>query len=143
MRRAGIVGTVALMMTAGAYAPAMAAPGGLPIHIVADTQLEGGTFESSLPNCSTGTVEDAEDVAAHFTPWGGVFIGDKVFTCAGDGGDGFVLALRARFGSQGSTGSWTVVSGSGDFSGLKGSGSLVGIRTSETSIDDVYTGTVR
>ncbi len=32
---------------------------------------------------------------------------------------------------------------SGDLVGMKGSGSLVGIITGDTIIDDIYTGTVR
>ena len=73
---------------------------------------------------------------------GGVFSGDKEFTCAG-GLSGFTLRLKARFGEGGSTGSWTVVSGWGDYAGLKGSGSLVGISVSDVQIDDVFTGLIR
>jgi hypothetical protein len=142
MRRAAMAGTAAFIMAAGAWAPAVAAPVGFSVHIVAHTQFEGASaFESNIPGCTTGTVENGENAAAHFTPWGGVFIGDKVFTCTGEDA-GFVISLRARFGEGGSTGSWTVASGSGDLDGLKGSGSLVGIPTA-VGIDDVYTGTLR
>ena len=143
-RAAAMAGTAALIMSAGAWAPAVAAPVGFSVHIVAHTsfEAESSDFESNIPGCTSGTVENAENVAAHFTPWGGVFVGDKVFTCTG-GDAGFVISLRARFGEGGSTGSWTVASGSGDLEGLKGSGSLVGIPISDTALDDVYTGTVR
>lgn len=41
------------------------------------------------------------------------------------------------------TGSWTVMSSFGDFEGIKGSGTLVGIPISDVEIDDVYIGTFR
>jgi len=134
----------AVLFSAGAAAPAVAGPTGVPVHIVAHTSLASpaAAFEASLVGCASGTVVDGENTQAHFTPWGGVFNGDKEFTCAG-GLAGFTLRLKARFGEGGSTGSWNVVSGWGDLDGLKGSGSLVGISVSETAIDDVYTGSVR
>jgi hypothetical protein len=63
-------------------------------------------------------------------------------TCA-SGDAGFTIRLTARFGGGGSTGTWTLADAWGDLAGLKGSGSLVGIPTSDTSIDDIYTGTLR
>jgi len=103
---------------------------------------EAAAFESSLVGCESGTVVNADSAQAHFTPWGGVFIGDKEFTCAG-GLSGFTLRLKARFGGGGSTGSWTAVGGWGGLAGLKGSGSLVGISVSDIAIDDIYSGSVR
>jgi hypothetical protein len=117
---------------------------GFPVNIVAHTSFESDSspFESSIPDCQTGDVVNADDVMAHFTPWGGSFIGNKEFTCAG-GQSGFTLRLKARFGGGGSTGSWTVVSGFGALAGLKGSGALVGVGVDETHIDDIYSGSVR
>ena len=143
-KTAAVAAGAALLFSAGVAGPAVAAPTGTPVHIVAHTSLESpaADFESSLDGCETGTVVNGDNAQAHFTPWGGAFIGDKEFTCAG-GLSGFTLHLKARFGGGGSTGTWTVVSGWGDLEGLKGSGSLVGISVSDTAIDDVYTGSVR
>jgi hypothetical protein len=115
----------------------------VPVNIVAHTSFSSdeSPFDSSLGGCETGTVVSSHDVVVNFTPWGGVFNGGKEFTCAG-GDSGFTLRLKARFGEGGSTGTWTVADGWGDFEGLHGSGSLVGIPTGD-NIDDVYTGSFR
>ena len=141
---AAVAAGAALLFSAGAAAPAVAAPGGTPVHIVAHTSLESpaADFESSLVGCESGTVVNGDNAQAHFTPWGGAFIGDKEFTCE-SGLSGFTLHLKARFGGGGSTGSWTAVGGWGELDGLKGSGSLVGIPVSDVAIDDVFTGSVR
>ena len=143
-RTAAVAAGAAFLFSAGVTAPAGAAPTGTPVHIVAHTSLdsEAAAFESSLVGCESGTVVNADSAQAHFTPWGGVFIGDKEFTCAG-GLSGFTLRLKARFGGGGSTGSWTATGGWGGLAGLKGSGSLVGISVSDIAIDDIYTGSVR
>ena len=134
--------TAVLAMVAAMPATVQAAPGGFSVEIVAHTVFgpEPSEFESSLSGCATGSVVDNGD--AHFTPWGGAFTGLKEFTCA-DGESGFTIRLTARFGGGGSTGTWTLADAWGELAGLKGSGSLVGIPTSDTSIDDVYTGTLR
>jgi hypothetical protein len=113
-----------------------------PVDIVAHTVFttQPSAFESSLAGCEAGSVIDGPG-EVHSTPSGGVFNGDKLFTCVG-GESGFTVRLKARFGANGSTGSWNVKDGWGDLDGLKGSGSLVGTPT-DAGIDDVYTGTVR
>ena len=143
MRRAAMAGTAALIMAAGVAAPVAAAGPATPVLIVAHTDFTADVsdFESNLAGCAEGTVVNGA-FGVHGTPWGGVFNGDKEFTCAG-GGSGFTVRLKARFGENGSTGSWNVTDGWGDLAGLKGSGSLVGIPVSATILDDVYTGTVR
>jgi hypothetical protein len=122
---------------------AAAAPVGTPVHIVAHTDFAPGAdpFEANLPGCSTGTVDDGPS-QAHFTPWGGTYIGLKEFECDG-GAAGFTIRLLARFGGGGSTGTWTVADAWGGLAGMRGSGSLVGISISDTAIDDIYTGSVR
>ena len=134
----------AFLFSAGAAAPAVAVPSGSPVEIVAHTDFTSDVseFDATLDGCESGTVVNGENATAHFTPWGGVFNGDKEFTCAG-GLSGFTLRLKARFGEGGSTGSWTAVGGWGDLAGLKGSGSLVGTSVSDVQIDDVFTGLVR
>jgi hypothetical protein len=144
MRKPAVVLVALLLASAGGAAPALAAPVGLSVAIVAHTSLvlEEVPFESSLPGCETGTVVNSEDSMAQFNNHGGSFIGTKEFTCAG-GTSGFDLRLRARFGAGGSTGSWVVADAWGAYAGMKGSGSLVGVSVSETEIDDIFTGTVR
>jgi hypothetical protein len=143
-RTAAVAAGAAFLFSAGTVAPAVAVPSGSPVLITAHTSLvnEVAPFDSSIDGCETGTVVNGDNATAHFTPWGGVFSGDKEFTCAG-GLSGFTLRLKARFGEGGSTGSWTVASGWGDYAGLKGSGSLVGISVSDVQIDDVFTGLIR
>ena len=143
-RTAAVAAGAALLFSAGTAVPAAAAPPGTPVLITAHTSLvnEVAEFDASLDGCESGTVVNGENAMAHFTPWGGVFNGDKEFTCA-DGLSGFTLRLKARFGGDGSTGTWNAVGGWGAFDGIKGSGSLVGIPQSDVQIDDVFTGLIR
>lgn len=123
-------------------APTIAAPPGTAVAIIAHTDFSAdeSAFESTIDGCAVGTVTDAGG-GARFTPWGGAFNGDKEFTC--DGGDaGFTIRLHARFGADGSVGTWTMLDAWGELSGMKGSGSLVGLTTA-IGIDDVYTGSLR
>jgi hypothetical protein len=130
------------LLAVGGVAPANAAPVGFPVDVVAHTDFssEVSEFEGNIPGCETGTVVNG-DGGPHFTPWGGVFVGVKEFTCAGGEG-GFDVRVTARFGDFGSTGTWTVIEGWGFLEGVKASGSLVGVPT-DIGIDDRYTGTAR
>jgi len=141
--RLAVGAAVALLFMWGTSAPVIATPTGVPVNIVAHTSFSSdeAPFDSSLGGCETGSVVNGRIAVVAFTPWGGVFNGDKEFTCAGSD-SGFTLRLKARFGEDGSTGTWTVADGWGDFEGLHGSGTLVGIPTSE-GINDVYTGSFR
>jgi hypothetical protein len=144
MRRGGVLAgsAIAVISSVAVGHMAAAAPRGEPVIIVAHTEFAGETvFESTIDGCTSGTVVNG-DGGPHFTPWGGVFVGLKEFTCA-DGESGFTVGLTAQFGGAGSTGTWRILDGWGVLSGARGSGSLVGIPTSETSIDDVYTGVIR
>ena len=144
MRRSRLVaGAVAAVAVMAVAAPVRAAPVGFSVVIVAHTDftVEASDFDSNLPGCEDGTVING-DGGPHFTPRGGTFVGDKVFTCAG-GESGFTIHLTARFGGGGSTGTWTLSDAWGDLAGVKGSGSLVGVIAGENLIDDIYTGAVR
>jgi hypothetical protein len=147
MRHSALVltlGAATLLAPFATVTAAQAVPQGEPVLIVAHTSFESevSDFDSSLAGCDSGTVVNGADLHVSFTPWGGVFIGSKEFTCTGEE-SGFTLRLNARFGGNGSTGSWTVVDGWGAFDGLKGSGSLIGTPVSEVQIDDAYTGSLR
>jgi hypothetical protein len=140
---------VALAFTSAAVvAPAAAAdPVGEPVWATVQTTFDAqaDVFTSSIPGCETGLVTTSDDARAHFTPWGGVFIGTKSFECSGEGDLGFSLRLKARFGGSGSTGTWTLVDAWGDFAGARASGTLVGVPFADPSlgITDMYTGVVR
>lgn len=135
----------ALIGLAGVTA-AHAAPVKFPVDVVVHTIIpEDGepgpaAFEGNIPGCETGTVVDVGP-KTRFTKWGGVFVGTKVFTCE-NGEDGFAVRLNARFGENGSTGSWNLTDAWGAFAGTKASGSLTGTPT-DGGIDDRYTGTAR
>ena len=91
-------------------------------------------------NCTWGLVHDG---GAHvqFTPAQGIFGGYKVFDCQGGGENGFVVRLNARFGGQGSVGSWAVVGAWGSLAGMWGAGKLAGDPINGGIIDH-YRGTV-
>jgi hypothetical protein len=65
----------------------------------------------------------------------------KTLTCD-DGSGSFMIRVDAATAptSPGTIGSFVVVGGTGDYSGLSGAGSLLGTSVSETEIIDVYTG---
>ena len=93
---------------------------------------------TGIPECGTGLVSDG---GAHvqFTPSPGVFAGFKVFDCGG--GTGFVLRLNARFGPNGSVGTWSVVDSWGEAAGMSGAGKLAGTPIGGGVLDS-YLGTV-
>lgn len=143
MGRVGAAGlALGTLLAIGAVAPVNAAPVSFPVDVVVHTvfDVEVSEFEGNIPGCETGTVVEVAG-GPHFTPWGGVYVGVKEFTC--DSGEaGFDLRLNARFGESGSTGTWTVIDAWGSLEGAKASGTLVGIPTG-IGIDDRYTGSAR
>ena len=145
-RSAGKVGAAGFalgtLLAMGAVAPVNAAPVNFPVDVVAHTVFgaEVIEFEGNIPGCESGTVVEG-DGGPHFTPWGGVYVGVKEFTCAGGEG-GIDVRLNARFSDSGATGTWTVIEGWGFLEGVKASGTLVGVPTGD-GIDDRYTGSAR
>lgn len=140
-----IAASAGLTAVAG-LAPAANAVGSRePVAIIAHTTIGevpvADPFESSITGCESGTVINGPARFVGLPGGRGLFNGVKEFTCAGGEG-GFDVALRARFGEPGATGTWTIASAWGSMAGLAGGGSQVGIPTSG-GIDDVYTGTLR
>lgn len=135
----GIAGAVPILV-AGLLFPAPAQAGERFAVQLSDTQnFEDlpGTFTSNIPGCPTG---ESFTVRAMVQLRPGVFRGTRMFVC--DSGIGSVTAnLSARFGEDGSVGTWSLVSGSGAFSGVHGAGRLVGTPVTDGIRDD-YTGTV-
>ena len=143
MARVGAAGAaLGSLLAVGVVIPANAAPVRFPVDVVVHTDInaEVSEFEGNIPGCETGTVTEGAG-GAHFTPWGGVFVGVKEFTCDGGVG-GFDVRLTARFSDLGSTGTWTLIEGRGAYEGVKASGSLTGTIT-DIGIDDRYTGSAR
>jgi hypothetical protein len=140
LAKAGAAGVaLGALLAIGVIAPVEAAPMRTPVDVVAHETFSGeaNEFESNIPGCETGTVVNGES-KTHFTPWGGVFVGVKEFTCD-SGAGGFDVRLNARFSGFGSRGAWTLIDAWGEYEGAKASGSLVGTVT-ENGIDDHYTG---
>ena len=143
MARVGAAGAaLGTLLAVIVVAPVNAAPVRFPVDVVVHTDFsaEVSLFEGNIPGCETGTVVEGAG-GSHFTPWGGVFVGVKEFTCD-SGVGGFDLRVTARFGEPGSTGTWTLIEGRGAYEGVKASGSLVGTIT-DIGIDDRYTGSAR
>jgi hypothetical protein len=137
---ATLVGAIAAAAVAGTALPSVSAT---PVHIDADERFDGGvsTFTSTIEGCASGTVSNGSfQIGGGPGTDFGKFNGFKFFECA-DGG-GFVVRLVAKFDDEGSTGTWAIVGGWGDYEDLRGAGTLVGTATS-TGINDVYDGTLR
>ena len=138
VRAAASAAAVAAAAITATTAPATAAGA---VHIDAREIFDGGsTFTSDIPGCGSGTVTNGSNSQVHGGPRFGKFNGFKIFECAG--GDVFVVRLSAKFGDTGSTGTWSIVDGSGDVADLRGSGTLVGTPIPD-GINDVYDGTLR
>lgn len=141
MRRAFGIGLVAALLVLGVMAAPAAGASRGSIAIDAPTTFDEipDTFSASgIPGCATGIVENGP-VNFAFPPPHGIYAGYKVFFC--DGSDsGFVLRLNARFGSEGSVGTWAVIRAWGDVAGMDGSGPLTG-EPIDNGILDHYRGT--
>lgn len=93
---------------------------------------------TGIPGCSAGWVSDGGAHLEFKRPLG-VFAGYKVFDCGS--GTGFVLRLNARFGPDGSVGTWSVVDAWGAAAGMSGAGSLTGSPIGGGILDS-YSGTL-
>ena len=124
-----------------AVAP-VAAAGTQDISITVITTFDESpdTFTAEgLPDCSEGIVDNGP-AHVEFAPAVGIFAGFKVFLCAGTD-SGLVLRLNARFGPNGSVGTWSVVDAWGSLAGMHGAGKLTGDPI-EGGIIDQYEGIV-
>ena len=94
--------------------------------------------------CDSGVaVTDPVSVAGGGRQGRGVFSFHLIKTLTCDDGSGsFMILVDAATAprSPGTLGGFAVVGGIGDYSDLRGAGSLVGTSLSETEIMDVYTG---
>jgi len=141
---------IALLLLAMTISIAFAAPH-LYVHIEVEEEIltSGETFYASGPAvdagfvCPTGIVNDNLH-GTYDLPGGKIRIinVDKEFVC-GDSSGTFVINLNVRLNldTNRTTASWNVISGTGDYAGLHGNGSLVGTPiVPGNSILDVYNG---
>jgi hypothetical protein len=140
-----------LLLTASVSAAFAAPP--LDLHIEVDELIgtSGETFVATGPAvdagvvCPTGTVDDVSVVVSG-SPTNPYLILHvlKKFTCQ-DGSGTFDLKLVVRLNNttRATTARWHFVSGTGNYAGLHGNGSLVGTPiVPGASIHDVYDGKV-
>jgi hypothetical protein len=143
MRRTTPIG-IAAVVTALAAPLLLSAPAGAAMKQtvrIDDTRLitsDTGSATTSLAECPS-----AESVDVRFQVGGGpphgVFVGLRDFQCA-DGG--LVIRLSAKFGDDGSTGTWSVADSYGNLAGTTGTGTLVGDPIAGGGIVDHYVGTL-
>ena len=137
---------VALALSAAPVGAVTTAEATIEVH----TGFEdgGGTFtaESDLL-CASGTTSDATLIAGNGRAI--TFHNLKTFVCD-DGTGTFTLRLEAQVKPCSATtfGVWSVAGGTGDYAGLRGSGSVVGTyfpndACDAEGIDDLLTGVVR
>jgi hypothetical protein len=139
----------ALLVTLPAVAANATPPTDVVIVSPLDLNTGTGTFavtedggevlcdEGSVENLLTRFVGDRSDSHAQI-------LVSHEFTCD-DGSGSFLLSLRVRldFATGNTSGSWSVLDGTGDFAKLHGSGSVVGTLTcGPDCILDTYTGGV-
>jgi hypothetical protein len=113
-----------------------------PVTITAQTVFgTPGTFQTSGAGlCATGTTTDQTSVSGFKSGNHTIYHVQKTFTC--DDGSGTFTALLQVFSSGGGDSfSWNIVSGTGAYTNLHGSGSGVGVGF-PGGIDDTYVGSV-
>jgi len=144
VRRLGSCLLAASLFGLVAVAPVIAA-GPTPVSITVTTtfdEIPDGFTADGLGECTEGLVETGP-ATVRFTRGPGIFAGYKVFDCGDD--TGFVLRLNARFGPDGSVGTWSVVAAWGDLAGMSGAGMLTGDPIEGGPVDgiiDTYEGGV-
>ncbi len=141
MRRAIALSVVLGMMLAVAAVGTVSAGARQAITMTVTTTFDENPdafTATGIPGCEEGLVFEA---GAHFqiTPAPGIFAGYKAFDCGDD--TGFLVRLNARFGPDGSVGTWAIVDSWGDLAGLTGAGRLTGDPI-ENGVIDSYVGSV-
>jgi hypothetical protein len=120
----------------------------ITIDIDLDANVETFTTDTPLLCPSGDAFTDFEFGAGNFGA-AGTFHLTKLLVCD-DGSGSFVIRVDASANfvvGDGTTGGWSVVpgSGTGDYAGLKGGGSVVGINSDTPPVDltDYYFGSLR
>jgi hypothetical protein len=103
-----------------------------------------GTFTTSMAgSCRRGKTRDRVLAPARQIGNTMHFHLRKTFTCA-DGTGAFSAVVTARWviGTPASHGTWTIVSGTGSYAKLRGSGTLVGDQLPRGRVNDHWVGSV-
>jgi len=138
---ATLAATVAL-----AAAGSVGATTGPPVTISGQTIFGNGfgTFTTSPGSglCASGVTTDTVSVSGGQSNNHLIFHNIKTFTCD-DGSGTFTMKLEVMlvFGNPADSFSWTVMSGTGAYTNLHGTGQGVGLEL-PSEVDDSYTGSV-
>ena len=141
---------VAVAALAGATVAAFAGAGSALATTPAPVTIEvvtaapgGGTFTTSGAGlCASGTTADQESGTGGQSGFQANFHDLKTFTCA-DGSGTFTANVQAQlvFGAPADSFTWNILSGTGAYANLRGSGSGVGGEL-PAAIDDHFAGAV-
>jgi len=123
-------------LCAGPAPSAFAASTQVKLHLDGTHPVDGdyhqGTFTASPPLCPSGS-------------WLGNGAGSRVFTCADESGS-FTASFQGEFEhTQGASGPWTITSGTGTYTALRGKGTATidsssGVNSSPIIFSDTWTG---
>jgi hypothetical protein len=127
-----------IALCAGPPPSAFAAPTQVKLQLdgthPVDADYHQGTFTASPPLCPSGS-------------WLGNGANGRVFTCADQSGT-FTASFQGELEhTQGANGPWTITSGTGTYTALRGKGtatidSSTGVNSSPITFTDTWTGTV-
>ena len=142
--RAAFAALAGATVVAFAGAGSALATTGMPVTIeVITSSPEGGVFTTSGAGlCPSGTTTDQNFGTGGQSGFHANFHDLKTFTCA-DGSGTFTANVQAHliFGAPTDTFTWNILSGTGAYTNLHGSGSGVGDEL-ETEVDDHFVGAV-
>jgi len=134
---------VALLAAAVVVVPALAAPPtAVTFTVVEQFDPPGGTFTSDgSVVCASGTTSNQTFETGFQSDRGVIFHVRKTIDCD-DGSGTFTLQLQARAGfnvGDMTYGPWSVLGGTGDYTGLRGRGTVTGT-FSPGGVIDLYEG---
>jgi hypothetical protein len=139
MRVRRIGSLLAASMLVLALAPAASAAAS-PVEIQIHVDFEDGETFTASGFCDAGEAVTYNFMQAAFRGRATTYHLYKDLICEDGSG---ILTIRveasAVFGFPGTIGGWNVVGGTGDYAGLRGGGSIVGIAF-DGGLDDYYTG---
>jgi hypothetical protein len=142
-RRFGLCLILALLALVVALPGSAAASPPQPVTITVDTTLEPGAVDPFVATggvvCETGTVSDLFVQLVGQSPSHRQIRARKRFVCP-DGTFDVLLRVKLDLETFATSGTWTVVDGTGAYVKLHGTGSLVGEPLGPTTIRDIYTG---
>ena len=141
--------TLVLLLILSVASAGATTPVGVQIEVETSILGDPSPFTASGPAvddgliCNTGIVVEDSSKATGFSPNGFNFQGVKHFTCD-DGSGEFFVNLQARIDfMRGTTFNWNVLSGTGAYKNLHGSGGGVGLDICGPGcVLDVYDGRV-